>query len=163
MAGGVGADEEELIQLNLTAMVDVVMLLIIFFVSNLAFPKAEGSLPADLPKSLGGKVDPNKPPPTIDKIVIGMDVVGMGKKEVEDGGKKVLRDVQVIRVVVNNQPMKLESLEAKLFSLQRQIPDAEITLDVKPNVWYENVVQVFNICARNHFKKVAFAQPVPGQ
>jgi biopolymer transport protein ExbD len=92
-----------------------------------------------------------------------MDVVGMGKKEVEDGGKKVVRDVQVIRVVVNNQPMKLESLEAKLFSLQRQIPDAEITLDVKPNVWYENVVQVFNICARNHFKKVAFAQPAPGQ
>ena len=162
MAGGVGGDDEEYIQLNLTAMVDVVMLLIIFFVSNLAFPKAEGSLPADLPKS-AGVAKPGEKPPTIDKIVIGMDVVGMGKREDEDGGKKVVRDAQVIRVIVNNQPMKMESLEAKLFSLQRQIPDAEITLDVKPNVWYENVVQVFNICARNHFTKVAFAQPAPGQ
>ena len=66
MAGGIGGDDEEYIQLNLTAMVDVVMLLIIFFVSNLKFPREEGTLSAELPKKAatgGTTVD------HIDKIV----------------------------------------------------------------------------------------------
>jgi biopolymer transport protein ExbD len=143
MAGGVGGDEEEYIQLNLTAMVDVVMLLIIFFVSNLKFPQEEGALAANLPKAGVRTKDPNIKPPTIDKVVIGIDKPGKD-----------------IRVIVNSQPVGgLDALNTKLFLLQRQIPDAEVTLDVRPDVPYEYVVQVFNLCARNRFTKVAFAQP----
>jgi biopolymer transport protein ExbD len=141
MAGGVGGDEEEYIQLNLTAMVDVVMLLIIFFVSNLKFPQEEGALAANLPKA--GKAVAGATAPKIDKVVIGIDKPGKD-----------------IRVIVNSQPVGgLDALNTKLFLLQRQIPDAEVTLDVRPDVPYEYVVQVFNLCARNRFTKVAFAQP----
>ena len=143
MAGGVGGDDEEYIQLNLTAMVDVVMLLIIFFVCNLKFPQEEGALAANLPKA--GRAVAGAEAPKIDKVVIGIDKPG--------------RD---IRIIVNSQPVGgLEALNTKLFLLQRQIPDAEVTLDVKPDVPYETVVQVFNLCARNRFTKVAFAQPAP--
>lgn len=146
MAGGVGGDDEEYIQLNLTAMVDVVMLLIIFFVSNLKFPKEEGTLPANLPRAAGGKPVTGEPPPKIDKVVIGLDYAGSR-----------------VTVVVNNQPIGgMTQLDTKLFLLQRQIPEAEVTLDVKPEVPYDYVVQVFNICARRSFKKVAFAQPAAG-
>jgi biopolymer transport protein ExbD len=143
MAGGVGGDEEEYIQLNLTAMVDVVMLLIIFFVSNLKFPKEEGTLSANLPKA--GRAIAGANVPKIDKVVIGMDY---------PDGK--------VRVIVNNQPIGgLDALGTKLFLLQRQIPDAEVTLDVKPDVPYQYVVEAFNMCAKNKFTKVAFAQPPP--
>jgi biopolymer transport protein ExbD len=127
------------------------MLLIIFFVSNLKFPKEEGTLSANLPK--GSIITPSdKPPPKIDKIVIGMDAVGT------DGAGN-----QQVRIIVNNQPLNgVRALDTKLFSLNRQIPDAEITLDVKPTVQYDNVVQVFNYCAKNHFTKIAFAQPAAG-
>ena len=141
MAGGVGGGEEEYIQLNLTAMVDVVMLLIIFFVSNLKFPREEGTLAANLPKA--GRAVPGKEAPKIDKVVIGMDYPG-----------------NQLRVIVNNQPVGgLPALGTKLFLLQRQIPDAEVTLDVKPDVPYQYVVEAFNMCAKNRFTKVAFAQP----
>jgi len=144
MAGGVGGDDDEYIQLNLTAMVDVVMLLIIFFVTNLKFPKEEGTLSANLPKA--GRAAPNANAPKIDKIVIGLDRPGDN-----------------VRIIVNNQPLQgLKALDVKLFSLQRQIPEAEVTMDVKPDVPYNDVVQVFNLCARNRFTKVAFAQPAAG-
>ena len=144
MAGGVGGDDEEYIQLNLTAMVDVVMLLIIFFVSNLKFPKEEGTLSANLPKS--GRAQAVANAPKIDKIVIGLDRPGND-----------------VRIIVNNQPLQgLKALDVKLFSLQRQIPEAEVTLDVKPDVPYNDVVRVFDMCARNRFTKVAFAQPAAG-
>jgi biopolymer transport protein ExbD len=117
------------------------MLLIIFFVSNLKFPQEEGALAANLPKA--GKAVAGATAPKIDKVVIGIDKPGKD-----------------IRVIVNSQPVGgLDALNTKLFLLQRQIPDAEVTLDVRPDVPYEYVVQVFNLCARNRFTKVAFAQP----
>ena len=145
MAGGVGGDDEDYIQLNLTAMVDVVMLLIIFFVSNLKFPKEEGALSANLPRA-GRAAQQGEAPPKIDKVVIGLDYTGSR-----------------INVIVNNQPIGgLTQLDTKLFLLQRQIPEAEVTLDVRPDVPYDYVVNVFNICAKRNFKKVAFAQPAQG-
>ncbi len=139
--GGVTAGEDEEFQLNLTAMINVVFLLIIFFVVNLKFPQEEGALSANLPKA--GKAVAGAQAPKIDKVVIGIDYPG-----------------NQVRVIVNNQPVGgLSALGTKLFLLQRQIPDAEVTLDVKPDVPYDYVVQAFNLCAKNKFTKVAFAQP----
>ena len=199
MAGGVGGDDEEYIQLNLTAMVDVVMLLIIFFVSNLKFPQEEGTMSAELPKvGKGGVVA------KIDKIVIGVDsdhanqvvrvivnnvpvvelpakVLLLNRIEKTDAYGNVVRDDKG-NVVTETEYEKfmrdnpkdgyekykgevyryLRSLNTKLFTLQRTIPDAEVTLDVKPDVPYTCVIEVFSMCAANHFTKVAFAQPAAG-
>lgn len=139
--GGVTAGETEEFQLNLTAMINVVFLLVIFFVVNLRFPQEEGSLSANLPKA--GRAVAGANVPKIDKVVIGIDYPN-----------------RQVRVIVNNQPVGgMTQLATKLFLLQRQIPDAEVTLDVKPDVPYRYVVEAFNLCARNKFTKVAFAQP----
>ena len=140
MAGGIGGDDEEYIQLNLTAMVDVVMLLIIFFVSNLKFPREEGTLSAELPKKAapgGTQVD------HIDKIVIGIDYPG-----------------KRVRFTVNGLTLDgVKALDTKLFLLKRSANQAEVTLDAMPDVPYEYVVKVFDLCAKNNFKKVSFAKP----
>ena len=138
MAGGIGGDDEDYIQLNLTAMVDVVMLLIIFFVSNLKFPREEGSLSAEMPKGqVGGHLT------QVDKIVIGIDYPG-----------------NRVGFTVNGLRLDgLKALDTKLFLLKRSANQAEVTLDAKPDVPYDCVVKVFDLCAKNKFKKVSFAQP----
>ena len=138
MAGGIGGDDEEYIQLNLTAMVDVVMLLIIFFVSNLKFPREEGTLSAELSKG-GGR----GPVTQIDKIVIGVDYPG-----------------KRVRFTVNGLSLDgLKALDTKLFLLKRSANQADVTLDAMPDVPYDYVVKVFDLCAKNKFMKVSFAKP----
>ncbi len=77
--------EEETCRLQMTPMIDVTFLLLIFFMCTLKFKTLDGTLGAYLPKDVGVSSGPDVP---LEKLVVRMDVVLPGTKMLptRDGG-----------------------------------------------------------------------------
>jgi biopolymer transport protein ExbD len=139
--------------LNLTPTIDVVFLLLIFFIATIRLPEPEATIRAYLPRT--------------------QEVEGTGEREDED--KK-----DINRVVIALEPAAGRGLQIKLngavlsggFSqlsaalnslrhLARAEPDVEteIVLDADGQVPYRFVIEALDVCSRRGFSNVSFAMP----
>ena len=143
--------KEEKTDLDMTSMIDVVFLLLIFFIATMEFKPQEGLLRAFLPKERGpGKVDPNK------------------KKEKEEPD---LKDITITlersprggcAIYVGNAGLNgFRQLEFKLRRLHQQFPEHRVVINGKPNVDYGYVVKAINACVGAQYTSISFAAP-PG-
>lgn len=141
--------------LNLTPTIDVVFLLLIFFVATMQFPKAETNIGAYLPRKS----------PLVE---------GAGEKK-EDEQKK--ENVSTIRISLQKAEAELQilldgaSLKADFGRLDRsllllsrnaaQTPNVqtEVVLDAERVVPYHHVVKALDLCAKHGFTNLSFAMP----
>lgn len=139
-------------QLNLTSMIDVVFLLLIYFVVTAGFNQPEGVLTTNLPSGASKKVDPTEPPKQKLKIVL----------------KPSSRpDVCFITVAGQNIGESFSALASKLAALQydpkkgrngRFKPDDPVVIMPSTRVRWQHVVNAFNAAVRNRYTNVAFAR-----
>jgi len=136
-----GANEPP--ELNLTSMIDVIFLLLIFFVCTSDFKEPEKTLPTNL-ASLGAIVSERAPQEERDlgKIVARILVGPSRRVEYAVDGKRVA---------------SLADVEALLSALQEIDPNVPVVVAPERNVPIESVLDVYDCARRVGLGKIKFA------
>lgn len=131
------------IELNLTSMIDVVFLLLIFFVCTSDFKEPEKQLPTNLNGS-------------------GAIVSETQTQQERDLGKIVARLIvepsgQVAYAIDGKRAADLDEVEAILAALQQIDPDVPVIVDPDRETPLENVLDVYDCARRVGLAKIKFA------
>jgi biopolymer transport protein ExbD len=134
--------EIEEVKVELTPMIDVVFLLLIFFIVTMKFKVLEGKLVTELPKD-----------------------VGVNSGEVEDLLEKLEIDIvadpsQPFGMLVKVNQLNMSSLAAFRATLAKYIkvdPKQKATLYPGPKVNYEQVVKIVDQCITVDLLDITFA------
>jgi biopolymer transport protein ExbD len=132
--------------LNLTPMIDVVFLLIFFFLTVSRFGAVEGMLPARLPArpSAGATAVPRTP--LYVRMVAPAEADGLCR-------------VTIDRFQVT--PILLAELPAKLSSIRREVPGFDrgtrVILVAGAEIPWDDVVNAYNAAIAAEYRKVLFA------
>ncbi len=129
----------ELPGFQLTAMLDVVSLLLCFFVTTSVYSQWENEVEIQLPSAESG-VEPNRLP--------GEIIVNVAK----DGA-----------IRVNGRDLTPEELGAKCRALAAAFPGNPIVVRGDREASWESVLRVLDICAKNDLYNVNFASAVSGE
>ena len=127
---------------TMTPLIDVVFLLLIFFVCTASFQAAEEVLPTSL--SISGATAPQsavEPDPNLDRVIV-----------------KIRGDGSDIRWIVNDEPYRgLDEVRGVLAAVAQIDPTLPVILDVGPAIALGNVIDVYDICRLAGFEKIQFA------
>ncbi len=159
-------------QMEMTPMIDVVFLLLTFFMCTLKFKTLEGKLAAYLPKEAGQ--DPWRELP-IDKVDILVRVsepgtrylpgdAGQGRQIYAQGatGRYVWGEDRVLEYSVGTyETTDLEQLRTRLTGIFRERralgeTDVPATIDARPGTAYEDVVEVLDQVIHAGFTHITF-------
>ena len=132
------------LDVKMTPMIDVIFLLLIFFVCTVSFQAPEEVLPTNL--SLPGAIDSPLPVEPeledLDEIIV---------KVSWEEGRAVCR-------INQGEPRALEEVRAVLVAIARRVkPDVPVILDVAGQVPMEGVIDVYDLCRQAGLEKVRFA------
>lgn len=144
-------------ELQMTPMIDVTFLLLIFFMCTLKFKVLEGALGAHLPKDVGVNVHEAD---LLEKVVVRMDVATPGSlvrpsgdgtmrpytaQDALDGLRFQYASDRVLRYQVGPRSglSQSEAIEA-LNALVKANPDARCSIDARDGVIQAEVVQVLD-------------------
>lgn len=141
--------------LDLTPTIDVVFLLLIFFIATIRLPEAEANIRAYLPRkekaAATGKGDTEeKETENVTQIRITLRTVGGSRTEIRlnggvlAGGFRLLdRRLHAMRIIAKRTP----GIETR------------VVLDAARTVPYRFVVSTLDICTKHEFSNVSFAVP----
>ena len=137
-------DDRGRLDVKMTPMIDVIFLLLIFFVCTASFHPPEEVLPTSL--SLPGAIDSPVPVEPeledLDEIIV--------KVSWEDG-RAVCR-------INQGEPRGLEAVRAVLVAIARRVKaDVPVILDVDGQVPMEGVIDVYDLCRQAGLEKIRFA------
>jgi biopolymer transport protein ExbD len=128
---------------SMTPMIDIVFLLLIFFVVTASSQVREHLLPTALAES--GVVEADVVPPEPDPFTVEVWL----KLFVEEGRTIVDMNGTLYR--------DLEELKGQLRTLAELGPENPIILDIQPNVPLGDLVDVYDTCQAVGFESVSFA------
>jgi len=133
------------LEVKMTPMIDVIFLLLIFFVCTASF-RNEEVLPLPFPPLPGTietavEIDPLEE--DLDEIVV----------------KILWRDGAVFWEINGQEYYDLDRVEGVLTTVRRLKSDLPVILDVEPAVPMENVIDVYDLCRQVGLEKVQFAAP----
>lgn len=147
--GGKGSRPRGVAQLNLTSMMDVCFLLLVFFILTSNFAPSEGILPAELPSGQGAKASDEEPPQNPVTIALRF----LGDKAV------------AIEIEGNATPIGSFEELYKVLHASEVSQGGQFTLDnpivIKPDstIGWGHVVDAFNAAVRAKYRNVAFSKP----
>jgi biopolymer transport protein ExbD len=138
---------------NMTPMVDVVMVILIFFMASAAFLGSEWFLNAALPFDAGRGVNPNVKQDPLSLPPVRLDVV----LDVEPDGSTAVTFLDLRRGT-------LADFEARLSAFKQDdaAKDLEVVIRPNPRVRYGDIVRVHSACDRAGLFKVGIAR-TPGR
>ncbi len=146
--------ETEPVKGDMTPMIDVTFLLLIFFIVTLKFKILEGRLDAALPKDMGTSTTVA---PEIEKVDILLLVSDPGEL-VDDpelrGLKKYVN--RRVRYEIGTQTFRTPE-EVKRFLAGMDKAETPITLDARKGIIYDDVVKLLDVVIELGFEKVSFA------
>ena len=138
------------LDVKMTPMIDVIFLLLIFFVCTASFQAAEEVLPTNLslPGTVASDVEPDQEWEDLDEIVVKIlwrD--GRPHWQIEmrgqEANQRVCRD--------------LNELGGALAAIARVRIDLPVILDVEGDVPLENVIDVYDLCRQIGLERIQFA------
>ena len=148
MAGvSVGESPDNPVAINVTAMVDVIFCLCVFFMCSLHFRQLEGKFETWLPKGKG----------TVNSAVSSESLSEMRVAMYWDDAKKVTVRQFGQRFVQNDDELQSLIKSAHDDFLKLNKPDAPLTVDAMAQVPWEDVMNVVNIGKREKIEKIEFA------
>ncbi|MFH0945622.1 MAG: biopolymer transporter ExbD [Planctomycetota bacterium] len=160
----------EEIKIEMTPMIDVTFLLLIFFLCSIKFKILEGKLQTYLPKDVGVNSTPQMK--MLEKIDIRID-------RIENRSKKNLENIDVYRqwikdgawqesqVEIRLQGVKVKDLHdlfLKLKEYRKNIPapvgdeedELKMNLEAMKGVIYEDVIKVVDVAILANFSSITF-------
>ena len=149
MAGGGGEDNP--VSINVTAMVDVIFCLCLFFMCSFKFKQLEGKVDTWLPKDRGV----NQGPPAqvvLEEIRVFMKWDPSRNVTIRKVGNRgeVNSDQALIDVVLQ---MTADYKKAG----KSEFP---VLLDATPDVPWEDVIHVMDLCKKEKLDRIEFAAPI---
>lgn len=114
----------ELPAFQMTAMMDIVFLLLCFFITTSVFSQWEYEIDISLPSAESGKVPDRLP----GEIIINIS---------QDG-----------RISVNQQDLTLEALKGRLDRLAKYFPGQPVVLRADKATRYEDLIKVIDTCRK---------------
>lgn len=149
MAGG-GNAEENPVGINVTALVDIIFCLCLFFMCSLKFRELDGKMESWLPENKGNKTTANMNMPMDEiRVLISYD------KE-----RRQIQRMFVNRPIVDTP--EGDTLLQKLIREQSQSyrslgkSDVPVIVDAGPAVPWREVVKVMNMCKAENIQKIEF-------
>jgi len=143
----VTSGENKPASLEMTSMIDVVFLLLIFFIVTLQIPPDEGSLQAAVPKAKKESAQVTAPEED-------------PEKDFEDI-KVMVRYKEITREFLiscdNQRQYTFEMLQGKLQAKYQYNPDARVIIDCGDQVPYYGMVKALNAAQGASFRKISFA------
>jgi biopolymer transport protein ExbD len=124
------------IHLNVTSLIDVLFLLLIFFMLTGTFKRA-GEMQLRLPESTTSAPAAESPPHTVDLVAT------------EDG-----------RLILDGQPVDLAALKGRLKDLLAADPGSQVMLKAEEEVSHGRVVRLLDIVRDAGFKGVGFGTQI---
>ncbi len=155
-------------ELQMTPMIDVTFLLLIFFMCTLKFKVLEGKLGAYLPKDVGVNTSQAEP---VEKVDIRLDVLRPGNKmrETRDGlvpytdedvkanRRFVYDNTRQIRYTVGTKrTTKLEEVVKSLKAFIKADPEKKATIDPRTDVTNLDVVLVLDAAMDAGYTDITF-------
>ena len=122
---------------QIAPMVDIVFLLLIFFLVTWNFSRNEMELDVQVPKAREGKETRR----AVGEVILNVKADGT--------------------VVMNRRPMDSGALKEALAKIASLYPDQAVILRGDENTDYRHVVEVLDICRRANIWNVAFATSRP--
>ena len=147
MAGvSVGEAPDNPVAINITAMVDIIFCLCVFFMCSLHFKQLEGKFDTWLAKDKGSQGMP------VGTIIQEIRVALFWNEATGEVTRKI-----GTRVVPEDE--RLQELLAESFADFKRLnkPDMSLTIDADPLVPWQEVVNVINLGKRVGIEKVEFA------
>jgi len=114
----------ELPTLQMSSMMDIIFLMLLFFITTSVFSQWEYEINITLPTAQSGKVPDRLP---------GEIIINIAK----DG-----------RVSVNQQDLTLDALKARLDRLARYFPGQPVVLRADKETRYEHLIKVIDACRK---------------
>ncbi len=159
----------ETFEMEMTPMIDVTFLLLIFFICTLKFKTLEGKLAAYLPKDVGVNQSDAEP---VEKVEIILRVIKEGNKMLpvregkpteawdpvnHEGKRYVYDNTRVVEYAVGPRKTRdLDELQERLGQLIKADKERPATIDARKGVVYEDVVEVLDCAMNVEFKEVTF-------
>ncbi len=138
MAGGGGGSDGD-VGFQIAPMIDLILVLMVFFMSTVALQQVENELGITLPGTGVGKSEANKEVP----MNIGIDEEGVVTLNSEPKGDPKDRDLPNLRAALREQ--------VKLFN--DKIP---VVIIPQPDVPHRRVIDVLNACSDVGVKNISF-------
>ena len=136
-------NRRERLDVKMTPMIDVIFLLLIFFVCTASFQAAEEILPTNL--SLPGSISSDVP---IDPDLLDLDEIVV----------KVLWGEAGARWEINGRDYsRLAEVGGVLTAAARVQSDLPVILDVQGEVPMEDVIDVYDVCRQVGLERIQFA------
>ena len=140
-------------KMEMTPMIDVTFLLLIFFLCTIKFKILEGKIPAYLPKDVGVNATPIDK--QLEKIDIDVKRIDTSIDTKED--KKWVWTENQIEIRVQGRKMKgLDEFYKIIKKAHENNPDAKATLYPNDAALYIDCVKVVNECLRARFLQITF-------
>lgn len=149
------AQDSEKTELQMTSMIDVVFLLLIFFIVTLRIPPDEGTLQAAVPKAKGiGKTKAPEEDPEKDFN----DIRVMVRYSAQNEQMLVAVDNQQVYITKNELgDYNFDSLYARLKSKYQYNSNARVVIDCGDQVPYIGLIGALNATQGAGFRKISFA------
>lgn len=128
-------------------MIDVVFLLLIFFVVASVGQVPDELLPASIAEGTTNNVEPVKP----DQLVPAQDII-----------IKLVRVTDQLIIRLNSSEVTPEQLQQRLTQLAQIDLTSRVILDVEDEVLVQHFMTVYERCQVLGFQKISFAVPARG-
>ncbi len=132
------------VRLEMTPMIDVTFLLLVFFLCLIQFKLLEGRLGAYLPNDVGVNTTPSDP---LEKVRLSLAVI-------DEPADSPRRSQSIAYRVGNVVLLDPSSLDRHLRMLRERDPNLDLKLDPEAEVLHEYVVQALDTCVGAGFEKV---------
>ena len=158
----------EEVEMEMTPMIDVTFLLLIFFMCTLKFKVLEGKLGAYLPKDVGVNTTQAEP---VEKVDIRLDVINAGNKmrPTRDGlvpytaedaaaNRRFVYDAtRVIQYTVGpKRTRKIDEVVKSLKAYRKADPEKKATIDPRTGVTNKDVVIVLDAAIDAGYEDITF-------
>lgn len=148
MAGGGGGDEDNPCPVNVVALIDILMCLLLFYMCSAKFAALEGRLDAWLPKDKGANAGP-PPPKILDEIRVKLSWENEGT--VRRFGQRIVAEDSELQQLIVNQHASL------LAGKKKEDQDPSVIIEASAAVPWRDVIGVMDMCKRNKIDKIEFA------
>jgi biopolymer transport protein ExbD len=155
-------------ELEMTPMIDVTFLLLIFFMCTLKFKSLEGKLAAYLPKDVGVNSMDSEP---IEKVEVSARVLNAGTKieprkdksvpavkwDAEPGSRYEYDTDRIIEYAIGPRKTRsIDEVRSTLIKLHKNDPERPATIDARPGTVYADVVFLLDATMDADFSEVTF-------
>ncbi|MEQ8765851.1 MAG: biopolymer transporter ExbD [Planctomycetota bacterium] len=146
---------QEEVKLEMTPMIDVTFLLLIFFMCLIKFKMLEGKLAAYLPKDVGVNNTPIEEP--LEKIDLRITVEGESNGKDPLGRTVGKRKLQNVKYWIGGSGFtELEAFKKRLQYIRSQQPELKATLAPSKEVLTDYVVKLMDACLAIDLTDITF-------